>query len=474
MDFLNKLTKITMQSSKFFVVAVLVLSFGFPTLPLANDESADALFDDGAAEELMLDDEPSPEGDAEGDELLLEDDGEPALAEQSPPPPSPARFKWSGKTGLEYRYFHDHGLDRGMDYHNNVSFSLEPELAYSWKWHQSRQQIAFKPFWRYDQNDSRRTHFDVRELVWRGNWGPVTVHAGIDKVFWGVTESQHTIDIINQTDLIENSDTEDKLGQPMLHLDYSSMKWGTLSLFYLPVSRSRTFPGKQGRLRPPLPITVSSEYRGSASHTHQDFAVRWARTFGYWDVGMVYFRGVTRRPRLRIGFDDFGRPVNLRPVYEIINQLGIDVQGVTGNWLWKLEAFTRSGQGKRFQQLTAGFEYTFSGVFSSGADWGFLMEYLHDTRDNDLPLLNFVPFQNDLFVGTRFALNDVQSTELLAGATIDLDNGTTFFNVEASRRFGDRWKLYLEMRGFTNVDSSDPAYFFRKENYMQVELQYFF
>jgi len=375
-----------------------------------------------------------------------------------------------GSGALEYRFFHDHGLDRGMDYHNNVSFYLQPEFGYR----RGRHRFTFKPFWRYDQHDSRRTHFDIRELVWSATWKRWTVHAGIDKVFWGVTESRHTVDIINQTDLVENIDTEQKLGQPMLRLDYGDPKWGTWSAFYLPVFRKRLFPGKEGRFRPPLPITASVDYAGNAGPTHPDFALRWARTFGYWDVGLVYFHGVTRRPRFRIRFDPFGRPLNLRPVYEVIDQVSLDIQGVTGNWLWKFEGFHRAGQGRTFQQLTAGFEYTFSGIFGTGADLGFLGEFLYDNRSNRLPMINFVPFEKDIFVGTRLALNDAQSTELLAGATVDLDTATTFYNVEASRRLGERWKLYLEIRGFVNTDPKDAGYVLRKENYLHLECQYYF
>lgn len=403
------------------------------------------------------------------------DEGEPLFAPEEKPT-LPAKAAWlkeiTGQSGLEYRFFHDRGEDRGMEYHHNFSFYLEPKFEHVWD--ESRQGVRFQPFWRYDLNDSRRTHFDLRELVWHFSRGPWTFYAGIDKVFWGVTESRHTVDIVNQTDLIENSDTEDKLGQPMLRLDYSDPRWGNLSLFYLPLSRLRTFPGKHGRLRPPLPITASAEHAGNARTTHQDFALRWARTFGYWDIGIVYFRGVTREPRFRIGFDPLFRPVNLRPVYEVIDQLGLDIQGVTGNWLWKLEGFHRAGQGKSFQQLTAGFEYTFSGVFETGADLGLLAEFLYDNREDRLPLVNFIPFEKDLFVGTRLALNDVASTELLAGAIIDFDTATTAYNVEASRRFGEHWKLYLEMRGFVNTDPKDAGFFFRRENYLQMELQYYF
>jgi hypothetical protein len=399
----------------------------------------------------------------------------PLFAEQSPAPPKTAwlREGVAGQGGLEYRFFHDRGEDRGMDYHHNFSFYLQPEFKHAWD--TGRQEVRWQPFWRYDQNDPRRTHFDLRELVWRLSRGPLTLHLGIDKVFWGVTESRHTVDIINQTDLVENSDTEDKLGQPMLRLDYATSRWGNLSLFYLPVSRLRTFPGKHGRLRPPLPITASAEHAGSASSTHQDFALRWAKTLGYWDLGLVYFRGVTREPRFRLGFSPQFQPVKLTPIYEVIDQLGLDIQGVTGNWLWKFEGFHRAGQGKSFQQLTAGFEYTFSGVFETGADLGLLAEFLYDNRENRLPLINFIPFEKDLFVGTRLALNDVASTELLAGAIVDFDTATTAYNVEASRRFGDHWKLYLEMRGFVNSNSKEDAgFFFRKENYLQLELQYYF
>ncbi len=399
----------------------------------------------------------------------------PLFAEEFPIPPKTAwlRGEVAGHGGLEYRFFHDRGKDRGMDYHHNFSFYLQPEFKRAWD--TGRQEVKLQPFWRYDQNDPRRTHFDLRELVWRLRRESLTFHLGIDKVFWGVTESRHTVDIINQTDLVENSDTEDKLGQPMLRLDYAAPRFGNLSLFYLPVSRLRTFPGKHGRLRPPLPITASAEHAGNASSTHQDFALRWAKTLGYWDVGLSYFRGVTREPRFRLGFDPQLQPVKLTPIYEVIDQLGLDIQGVTGNFLWKFEGFHRAGQGKSFQQLTAGFEYTFSGVFETGADLGLLAEFLYDNRENRLPLINFIPFEKDLFVGTRLALNDVASSELLAGAIVDFDTATTAYNIEASRRFGDHWKLYLEMRGFVNSDSKqDAGFFFRQENYLQLELQYYF
>ena len=62
---------------------------------------------------------------------------------------------------------------------------------------------------RLDSADSSRSHFDLRELnyLWLGDAGELSV--GIGKVFWGVAEFVHLVDIINQTDLVENIDEEE-------------------------------------------------------------------------------------------------------------------------------------------------------------------------------------------------------------------------------------------------------------------------
>ena len=75
-----------------------------------------------------------------------------------------------------------------------------------------------------------------------GEW---ELRVGVDRVFWGVAESQHLVDIINQVDFVEHPDGESKLGQPMVHLTWSG-DWGALELFGLSGHRARTFPGPVG------------------------------------------------------------------------------------------------------------------------------------------------------------------------------------------------------------------------------------
>lgn len=78
------------------------------------------------------------------------------------------------------------------------------------------------------------------------------------KEFWGVAEARHLVDIINQTDEVENFDREDKLGQPMINLALIN-NWGTLDFFLLTGFRDRTFPGREGRLRTFPEIDVGEE-----------------------------------------------------------------------------------------------------------------------------------------------------------------------------------------------------------------------
>jgi len=157
---------------------------------------------------------------------------------------------------------------------------------------------------RFDQHDSERSHFDIRELTWLKAAPDWELRVGFRKRFWGVTESQHLVDIINQTDLVDHPDSEDKLGQPMFNLALIR-DWGTVDFFILPGFRERTFPGSEGRLLSGgIPIDIDqTRYDSGAQEKHVDWAVRWAHYFGDWDVGLSHFSGTSREPRFFSGID---------------------------------------------------------------------------------------------------------------------------------------------------------------------------
>jgi len=375
----------------------------------------------------------------------------------------------SGVVNFEARVFADDPIDPNQ-HNNNTSMSYEPEFYH--EWNDGTDSATFTFFGRYDQGDRERSHVDVRELQWTHVADAWESRIGIGKVFWGVTESVHLVDIINQTDLVENADGEDKLGQPMINFTFIN-DWGTVDTFLMPGFRDRKFPGIEGRLRTiPYVDTSKAIYESSDEDDHIDVAVRWAHTLGDWDVGLSHFRGTSRDPSfVPIGT---GPTTVLAPYYAQIDQTGLDLQATKGSWLWKLEAIHRRFSDKADQDsysaAAAGFEYTFFGIFESAADLGVIGEYLYDDREKTLA----GPFDNDFFVGARLALNDVQSTELLAGFIDDLDNGNRLYSVEASRRLGESLKLSIEYRATSGVTSEDALYSLRNDDLLQLELSYYF
>ena len=258
---------------------------------------------------------------------------------------------------------------------DNLFGSFSAELEYYHEWAERNEQLVITPFVRLDANDGKRSHFDLRELFWQKRFSDWDVSLGFRKVFWGQTEGLHLVDIINQTDGIENIDGEDKLGQPMLQTTWLS-NWGTFEFFWLPYFRERTFAGVDGRLRPALPInTDQARYESDAEKWHQDWAVRWNHTIGQYDIGLSYFEGTERQPLFQ-PLSKSGNLFKLAPYYYQTKRLGVDLLYISGGWIWKLEALSiEASFDDRKHALTGGFEYTLVGVSGSQYDLGLLSEY---------------------------------------------------------------------------------------------------
>ena len=379
----------------------------------------------------------------------------------------------SGYVGVQTRNFFEDPASE-LQHNNYLSGVIEPEFFHDWD--DGSQNIEAKLFYRKDQYDDNRTHGDIRELSWTGVFTDWEVRAGISKVFWGVAETQHLVDIVNQTDLVENVDGEDKLGQPMIKAS-TERDWGTLDFFILPGFRERTFAGPEGRPRTEFIIDTDSDaiYDFSAGKDHIDLAARYSHYIGEWEFGLSVFDGVGREPTdfTPTGTASTGEVI-LVPVYSLINQLGFDGQAFFGDWTWKLEAaniHVKSGAKKGINSFktVGGFEYTWVGIADSAMDLGFVVEYHYsDKRISD------TIFDNDLATALRFVLNDAQSTEVLAGFFTDADTQSMGSFIEATRRLGKSWTIDAQVRTFHGTEENRPLYSFRFDDFAQIDLNYHF
>ncbi|NQY75081.1 MAG: hypothetical protein HRT90_10020 [Candidatus Margulisbacteria bacterium] len=361
---------------------------------------------------------------------------------------------FTGSISTEYRLYPQEGLFAGQSQHN-ISGVFEGE--YYTTWDDSRQILTVKPFIRWDQSDDHRTHMDIRELSWIMVRGDLEWRVGLRKVFWGVLETNHLVDTINQTDFVENIDGEQKLGQPMVNMSWSQ-PWGLMDIYVLPWFRERTFPGSGGRFGFPFTLGPAA-YESGNGERHVDWALRWFHIIGRWDIGVSYFKGTSRDPILTLGF----------PMYVLMEQFSTDIQLTLDSWLWKVEALTRNQQGVGYTAGGLGFEYTFYGVYETPIDVGLLGEYHFDERG----LKGTTPFQNDMFTGARIVMNDVFGTEFLGGVFMDLDTTSALYRFEGSRRFGSRVKGYLNVNIFQRISSEDLLFFNRRDSYLEWGVTYF-
>ena len=203
--------------------------------------------------------------------------------------------EFSGELSFETRgYFHE-GAHENSD-RVDLSIILQPQYVIAWD--EDRKVFTFEPFVRYSSLDNERSHVDIRELSFLGSWELIELRVGISKVFWGVTESQHLVDVINQTDLVESPDGEDKLGQPMINIAYVN-EFGNFEVFLLPYFRERTFSGIDGRFRgSPVVNMETASYLSGSGNNHLDAAFRWSHYIDELDWALSYFEGTDREPRL--------------------------------------------------------------------------------------------------------------------------------------------------------------------------------
>lgn len=383
-----------------------------------------------------------------------------------------------GYVSVESRWYPKSGTYSDQSHHAS-GFILQPELYFEnvkgWSFN-------LVSFLRYDSADSHRSHADLREAyfllfgeVGDSEW---ELRLGVDRVFWGVVESNHLVDVINQTDLIEHPDEEAELGQLMAHVTWSG-EWGAAEFFLLPHHRGRTFPGRNGRLRSSIIVDDEhASYESAAKEWHMDLAARYSQSFGPFDVGVSIFDGTSRKPLLQQPLSrNHNDVLVLVPHYEQIRQFGLDAQLTADSWLFKLEAIHRIyAQNLRYKEedyaaFVIGGEYTFYSILDSVVDFSVLGEWSYDERDNNATNA----FQDDVLLATRTAFNDVQNTEIYTSILKDRVYSTNVLIIKFGRRISDRWSVNLELFSLFNVDKKDTQLNeIRRDSFLELRLNYNF
>ncbi len=388
-----------------------------------------------------------------------------AQAEAAQPviaPVAKGSWRWQHELAWQQRLFAQSGLAVSSKQHALLSYRGQ------WSYEDASRQhsVNIEPYLRWHQRDSDSHLIDFQQAYWRYVAEQWELKAGIDTVFWGVTESQHLVDVINQTDVTAGVALEAKLGQPMLALR-RTLGRGTVDLYLMPLFRERLFPSPAGRLAPPLPVNDDIAWYESSNGKHNlDVAVRVSQRFDAVDLGLSFFSGNNREPLLQPLLNG-----EIQPRYYQMEQYGLDLLWVQGDWLWKLESIYRRLGIDEYVAATGGFEFSQYGIFQQVWDLGWIAEYQYDSRGK----LASLPGQNDVFVGWRLALNDVAGTTFLLGLLQDLDNSQSrSVKLEGSLRLADNLRLSVDAWLFDSEQMTDALYWLRRDDYLSLQLTYYF
>tara|TARA_Y100001970_G_C14255805_1_gene875272 strand:- start:7818 stop:9014 length:1197 start_codon:yes stop_codon:yes gene_type:complete len=363
-----------------------------------------------------------------------------------------------GEVSFENRSFSEQGLFDQQK--NHYSFTLSPEFYFESE--DQNTSFTFKTKIRKDSLDNERNLFDIQDLSLIKVKNSYETRIGIRRDFWGVTETVHRVDIINQTDQVESFDGEDKLGQPMINFSLER-DWGVLDIYALIGFRERTFAGEKGRLRAPFLIdTNSAIYESGAKNLRTDFAFRWSQSYRNLEIALSHFSGTSREPKF------INKTASSKtPYYGIIDQTGLEALYIMGSLALKLEAISRSGQGDRFSAATVGFEYTQVGILSSRLDLGWILELNYDDRYEESPLA----------LGTRLIFNDMYDSQILSGVMRNEETGETNVFVEASKRIGNCCRMSFESIYFNGGNDSNKMQkmfeHLKQDDFVRLEFIYY-
>jgi len=388
-----------------------------------------------------------------------------------------AEFQTEGELSLQSRLFNQSSAYEGQE-EQSYSFAAAFNISGNFSENIDAELDAFN---RYDDADWERSKGDIRKAYLRWIDPRFEVLAGVNRVFWGVTETNHLVDIIGQTDLVESPDRETKLGQGMVALTMP-IENGLVDFYLLPHFREQTFPGEEGRLRFALPIDQDNPlYEDDDEEKHIDFAARITKSFDNADLALSYFQGTGRDPSYVFSAES----ATILPYYPQIKQLGLEAQYIKDQWLFKLESIYREGQPNLFFEkedysaLTSGFEYTFYALGGGVQDLGIIAEFLYDSRDQ--AALN--PYEEDIAIGARWALNNLNSAELVVLWIQDVDRFARVFVIEGSIEMGESLALSLESTiishqpqpsALTPLESDRLLYDLRDDDSVQITLSYYF
>ena len=243
----------------------------------------------------------------------------------------------------------------------------------------------------------------------------------------------------------------------------------------MPEFHKPTQVGESGRLRLNLPTqNYNAIYEGGAGDKVPSWAIKWQNSINETDISFQFFRGTSRDGSTLPVIED-GK-LKYFSGFERISQFGTFFQKIYGPLMFKFEGIKRNGQKnseylrENYYSYITGVEYVNTRIFNKIWDLNLFAEYINDDRGSSSTDI----FQNDIFIGSRISLNNIDGTEINQAFTLDLDGNGNTGNFEVSSRFNESIRVIVEYNYYWSLKSADTLYSFRRDNYLGIKVTNYF
>ncbi len=326
--------------------------------------------------------------------------------------------------------------------------------------------INMSIFGRYHPEANKTRRSDVRELILSYYASQFEVSGGVLMEHWGVLEAFSPVDILNPRDRIEDFQGGIKLGIPGGKLSWL-LDAGRVDVWLLPYSREERLSEGKDRFRTSALAFSDAEFEKGQNAFST--AMRISQMLASMEFAVSYYYGHTRSPYFKLNRDAVGNVISLQPNYSRINQAGFELLWVKGPLITKLESIYRSTDDDNFLALGIGLEREFPRIGLSKKSLTLYGEYYYDGRkaDNRSPL---APFQNDIFLGFRLAMNNLSSTVYELRFTHDLDHNSSLWDLRARTQIKQHWFIEASLYKFSHVENDPALQSFTSDSRLEVNM----
>ena len=298
-----------------------------------------------------------------------------------------------------------------------------------------------------DSSENERDHFHITELYYSKSFDTFDLDIGKKVIFLGSLEAYNIVNIFNRQNYQKDSLSTYKKGAFMVNVNYFFEDDSILNLYVKSFEEDIEFSSSESPYYPFGSSSYDESVKFANSSEKPSILGVYSMTYDediIADTSFGLFYGYDEN----ILFSSDNGTINPY-LFQSMKLFTYDTF-VIDSTLYKVEASYTKVQSDGdfevddFYQLGTGVEYTIEQIYQNH-NLGFIAEYYKSNKDD-------LSYENDVFLGLRYSLNDQDSSEFLGGTIKDVKTSDNIAYIRYSGRLTDSLNVSSDIR-YTNTQS---------------------